>query len=106
MENIVWWTQWEEQDTIYVLEKVFICKEGLGTLFVIGCGGMRILVQHADTDHNTVPIHRLSGRGPEVWNKFQENVVPPLAYNFKNQILPMGKVQDLLDTHVVQCHKL
>ena len=42
------------------------------------------------TTYHTLLIHGLTGRVPEFKTKFQENVVPPLAYFSKNQILPMA----------------
>ena len=69
-------------------KSVFICKEALGTVFGIGPKAMAILVDHAI--YHTLPIHGLTGRVPEVNTKFQENIVPPLAYLFKNQILPIA----------------
>ena len=70
------------------VKNVFICKEALGTLFRIGCNGTTVLVQHVI--HHILPIHQLTGRVPKVTTNFQENVVPPLAYFFKNQILPIA----------------
>ena len=70
------------------LKSVFICKEVRGTLFGICCNGMPALVQHAV--HHTLPINGLTGRVPEFKTKFQENVVPSLAYFFKNHILLMA----------------
>ena len=67
---------------------VFICKEALGMVFGIGHKAMTSLVDHAN--HHTLPIHGLTGRVPKFKTKFQENVVPPLAYFFKNQILPIA----------------
>ena len=67
---------------------VFICKEALGMVFGIGHKAMTSLVDHAN--HHTLPIHGLTGRVPKFKTKFQENVVPPLAYFFKNQIVPMA----------------
>ena len=69
-------------------KSVFICKEALGTVSGIGRKGKTALVHHAT--YHTLPIHGLTGRVPELLTKFQENVVPPLAYFFKNQIVPMA----------------
>ena len=70
---------------------VFIYKEALGTVFGIGRKAMASLVDHVN--HHTLPIHGLTGltgRVPEFKTKFRENVVPPLAYFFKNSIIPMA----------------
>ena len=85
------------------LKNVFICKEALGTLFGIGRYVMLTLVQHAV--QHTLPNHRLTGRVCNFNTKFQQNVVPPLAYFFKITSY-QWPVPNLLDTHVVQCHKL
>ena len=70
------------------LKNVFICKEALGTLFGIGRYAMMALVQHAVK--HTLPIHGLTGIVPEHYKNYQQDVVPPLAYFFKNHILPMA----------------
>ena len=70
------------------LKNVFICKATLGTLFGIGCYAMTALVDHAK--YHTLPIYGLNGRVSKFNTKFQENVVSPLAYFFKNHILPMA----------------
>ena len=70
------------------LKNVFICKEAFGTLFGIGRYAMTALVDHVK--YHTLPIHGLTGRVPKFNTKFQENIVPPLAYFFKNHILPMA----------------
>ena len=82
------------------LKNVFICKEALEILFGIGHEGMRVLVQH--TNHNTLPIHELSERFPKVTTKFQENVVPPFAYFFKNQTPQNGRCK----TYLILIHML
>ena len=74
-----------------LLQNVFICKKALGALFGIGREKMRVLVQHAV--NHTLLIHGLTRRVPEFNTKFQQNVVPPLAYFFKNHILSMAGVQ-------------
>ena len=81
-------TQDDDRMMNHFYKSVFICKEALGTVFGIGRKAMTTLVDHAI--HHTLPIHGLTGRVPEVNTKFQENVVPPLAYFFKNQIVPMA----------------
>ena len=69
-------------------KNVFIYKEALGKLFGIGRKGLTALIHHAK--YHTLPIHGLTGRVSKFKTKFQENVVPPLAYFFKNHILPMA----------------
>ena len=85
------------------LKNVFICKEALGTLFGIGRKGMSALVQHAV--QHTLPMHGLTGRVCDFNTKFQQNIVPPLAYFFRITSY-QWLVPALLDTHVAQCHKL
>ena len=80
-----------------LLKNVFICKEALGTLFGIGCEGISALVEHVV--NHTLPIHELSERVLEFNTKFQENLVSPLAYFFKNCILPMDGAQPTRYTH-------
>ena len=75
----------------WLLKNVFICNKALGMLFEIGCYGMTVLVQHA-TNH-TLSIHRNIGRVPKITTKFQQNVVSPIVYFFKNHLLPMARAR-------------
>ena len=68
------------------MKSKFICKEALGTFLGYGHIALKALVSHAK--NHTLPIHRLTGRVDPVSTKFEENILPPLAYFFKNKIVP------------------
>ena len=86
------------------LKNVFICEEVLGMLFGSDGKGLTALADHAI--HHTLPLHGLTGRVPKFNTKFKENVVPSLAYFFKNYIVPMTGARPTQCTRCVQCQEL
>ena len=66
----------------------YICKEAIGTLFGLGFHALKTLVRHAK--YHTLPIHGLTGIVGHKSAQFQENVVPPLANFFKNEIVSLA----------------
>ena len=59
----------------------FICKEALGTLFGYGHIALKALVSHAK--NHTLPIHGSTVGVDPFSTKFQENIIPSLAYFLK-----------------------
>ena len=78
----------------------FICKEYLASLFGYGHIALKqALVSHAQK--KTLPIHGLNGGVTPMAVKFQENILPSLAFIFKNKIFLLARTRPTCYTHDV-----